>query len=471
MTTITSVELIKPSVEGPDSDGDVKAAMPVILENRSDSFIDLILAKTWVINADGYAILSSSDEQSEHLAPGEKGQLEVRSGWFKRHLLGYSPSAEFMLDIKACKTEVVKVPSIQVGEGGPGLYGMNTTINLGSQVELCSLAISIGKLDDDGESRVEVKALIRNKTETLIPRMSFRVKAFTAKGREIDDRQYDEALSPNEMHSIEVIFYGIKANRLEGASFEAELTLFSTVDSLRERQSFEFNLSESGEYESDDSSSNDLAHRVYIKTEPGGRICFGRIDADLIPKLLESLEKKEMDEEVLDLRLNSSGDFREVEGVINSGDEGDSGNEGLIVIHPDGPISVPVMPGSDDMEDGVYMAYLSLSKVSIEFEFTPNDGEDFDPDRFSEISVPIQLPDFIEHSLYGKSEFNVVTGYRYNDELIEEYEGDLTDRGYDDQTIIFMVRSGEVRQLYRNYNGDEEWLVSAEEVSSDLTML
>ena len=162
-----------------------------------------------------------------------------------------------------------------------------------------------------------------------------------------------------------------------------------------------------------------------------------------------------MPEELLDLRSNSDSNFREYEGVINSGEDGDAGNEGIIEIDSDGPVELPKDSGGD-YEDGAYLVYLSLSKVSIEFEFEPSDGK-FDSDKFTEISVPIDLPDFIEHDLYGHPSFNVVTGYQYDGEYIEEYDGDLVDRGYDDLTAFILVKDGEPTLVYKNYNGEESW--------------
>ena len=124
-----------------------------------------------------------------------------------------------------------------------------------------------------------------------------------------------------------------------------------------------------------------MCKRIYIKTEPGGKIVFGKLDDEQTDLLLKAIQSEDMPEELLDLRSNSSSDFREYEGVINSGEDGDAGNEGIIEIDSDGPVELPKDSGGD-YEDGAYLVYLSLSKVSIEFEFEPSDGK-FNSDKFN----------------------------------------------------------------------------------------
>jgi hypothetical protein len=142
-------------------------------------------------------------------------------------------------------------------------------------------------------------------------------------------------------------------------------------------------------------------------------------------------------------------------GVVNSGEEGDSGNEGVIVIDSEGPIEIPTDERSN-YEDGAYLVYLSLSKVSIEFTFEPADGS-FDRDKFAEVSVPINLPAFIEHQTYGRPDFNFVTDYLYDGESIEEYDHDLVDLGYNDLISFFVVKSGKSKLIYTSQNGEETW--------------
>ena len=208
--------------------------------------------------------------------------------------------------------------------------------------------------------------------------------------------------------------------------------------------------------EGSDDTGEEEEHSIYIKTEPGGRISFGSLDRDQVSQLLEAIANQELSSELEDLRDNSYGTLNECDGVVNSGDEGDFGNEGSIVFSSDQPA---IGPEIDDergcFKDGVYIVLMRLSKCSIEFEFMAKGG--FDSDEFEEVSLPVRLPEEIVHNLYGHPDFNIITGFRFRGEAIDEYEGEVEDRGYDDQYTFFAIRGGKTLVLYSNYNGDEEW--------------
>lgn len=209
------------------------------------------------------------------------------------------------------------------------------------------------------------------------------------------------------------------------------------------------------ENDEEDMSNSCDEKTIYIKTEPGGRICFGCLSGDDQKSLLQAVADKKMTDELMDLRFNSSGEFHEYEGVFNNGDEGDFGNEGIISFDPNGSIEIP-KDINERFVDGAYLVYLSLSKVSIEFEFSPRGGK-FDSQRFTEVAVPINLPDCIKHQLYGQPHYNVVTDYLYDGESIEEYDRDLSDRGYSDQTTFLFVKNGKLSVVYQNNDGEENW--------------
>ena len=76
-----------------------------------------------------------------------------------------------------------------------------------------------------------------------------------------------------------------------------------------------------------------------------------------------------MHEDLEELRFNGLSD--EADGVVNSGDEGDFGNEGTIVFNED---VERISPQENEEEgyfsDGIYAVLMRLSKCSIEFEFS-----------------------------------------------------------------------------------------------------
>ena len=205
----------------------------------------------------------------------------------------------------------------------------------------------------------------------------------------------------------------------------------------------------SGEQDEDEEKT------IYIKTEPGGHVLFGQLSEEQIDELRICIDNQELSEELSEIGDNSYGQLAECDGVVNSGDEGDCGNEGTITYSTDQSVLGPEVDEDGTYEDGIYVVVMKLSKCSIEFEFNAEGG--FDEDEFEEISVPVRIPEEIEHGLYGHPDFNIITGFRFRGEDVEEYEGEVEDRGYDTQLTFFAIKDGETHILYSNYNGEEDW--------------
>ena len=194
-------------------------------------------------------------------------------------------------------------------------------------------------------------------------------------------------------------------------------------------------------------------HRIYIKTEPGGRIAFGKLDDNQVKSLKASLQQKKLNEDLEELRYDSLD--AEMEGVFNTGKNGDFGNEGIITYS-----DYPTRLGPEDNKnkgyaDGVYLVVMRLSKCSIEFRFTPKEG--FEKEKFEEVSVPIKLPKEIVHGLYDHLDANIISDFKYDGEEIDEYEGDVVDRGFEDQFTFFEIKNGKTTVIYSNFNGEESW--------------
>ena len=194
-------------------------------------------------------------------------------------------------------------------------------------------------------------------------------------------------------------------------------------------------------------------HRIYIKTEPGGHIAFGKLDDNQIKSLKVSLQQKKLNEDLEELRYDSLD--AEMEGVFNTGKNGDFGNEGIITYS-----DYPTRLGPEDNKnkgyaDGVYLVVMNLTKCSIEFEFILKEG--FEKKKFEEVSVPIKLPKEITHCLYGHLEANIISDFKYDGVEIDEYEGEVEARGYERQFTFFEIKNGKTIVIYSNFNGEESW--------------
>jgi hypothetical protein len=196
--------------------------------------------------------------------------------------------------------------------------------------------------------------------------------------------------------------------------------------------------------------------KIYIKTEPGGSLVFGKLDVKQEKLIKNAIKNKLMLDDILNQKTNDS--FLNFEGVFNSGKAGKIGNLGKIFYDEDGPIEFP-KDKNGILVNGFYLIWISLSKVSIEFEFETNDNLPFNKNKFSERSVKVNFPKLIEHDTYGSLNFNIVTGYFYNDIFIEEcIDAELIDRGYDSTFMLIKVHNNILSIVYKNIDGYEHWI-------------
>lgn len=217
------------SLREPDSDGDTRLDGTLMLKSECEQCLELFMTKQVLLGHDGAVLAASKDEREDSLSAGDELNLDLDSGYFKASVLNGSSSARIQVEISGCSADYAKLKVVQLGDGDPGLYGWYEPVDLGSSVIIESLAVSIGVVDDDGDVRIELRALVHNRSDEYVPRLSIKACAMAAGGREIDDSSTEEMLRPWETKSVELSFYSIKQNRLRGLSIATEATVFSTL--------------------------------------------------------------------------------------------------------------------------------------------------------------------------------------------------------------------------------------------------
>lgn len=222
-----SAKLKNPILREPDSDGDTCLEGSLIIKTLDDQTLDFFVTQYVLRNSDGGIVSSSKDEREDSLAGGEELSIDLNSGYFKANTLGNSSAGSIDIELIGCKADYAQLPSIHLGDGAPGLYGWNQEVGLGANVIIESLAVGVKKPDEDGDVRIELRALVCNTSALQVPKFELKAKAIASGGREIDDTYTYEAIAPGERRVIELSFSSMKANRMKGLSIAADATSFS----------------------------------------------------------------------------------------------------------------------------------------------------------------------------------------------------------------------------------------------------
>ena len=199
----------------------------LIVKMLDNQTLDFFVSQYIIRNSDGGIVFSTRDEREDCLSDGEELSIDLNSGYFKAYTLGSSSEVSIDIDLLGCKADYAQLPSIQLGDGSPGLYGLNQEVSLGANVFLESLAVAVKAPDEDGDVRIELRALVYNASSSQVPKFELKVKAIASGGREIDDTYTYETIAPGERKALELSFYSIKANRTKGLSISADATAFS----------------------------------------------------------------------------------------------------------------------------------------------------------------------------------------------------------------------------------------------------
>lgn len=196
-----------------------------------------------------------------------------------------------------------------------------------------------------------------------------------------------------------------------------------------------------------------MEKELYIKTEPGGTIAFGKMSEHDIDIFNKSKSNKMLSKDILFKVKRGVAPYKLINGVANSGNSGELGNEGIIELAQD-KLAIP-FDNSNKRQAGIYIAYLSLSKVSIQFKISTKSAEKYDAKKLVEKSVAVDLPDCVKHCRYSDLKFNIVTDYWYDGKIIKNANKEMINRGFEESISIFLVENNSTELLYELNDFDE----------------
>lgn len=230
---LLSATIRSASLREPDSDGDTRLEGSLVLSSASNECLELFITKQLLRGADGAVLSASTDEREDALDSGDELQLDLDSGYLKASLLNGTPNPLLQVEVLGCTSNYIQLKPVQLGDGSPGLYGWHQPTQAGPSVIIESLAVGIGAVDDDGDVRIEVRALVQNNSDQYVPRIAVKVRAMAPGGREIDNSSTEEKLRPWETKAIDLSFYSFKQNRLRSLSISTEATVFTSSSLAR----------------------------------------------------------------------------------------------------------------------------------------------------------------------------------------------------------------------------------------------
>lgn len=223
-----AVEIKNATYTPPDEDGDTRYEVEYSLSNRTESPIELLLSRLFVMHPSGLLVATTEDETEDMADAGESIHSTVSTwGTSSRELDGDPGSAQLLLQISACSCSYQDLGSVACPEQGRYVtLKPEPTSNGSLQVEAITVSTDP---PDDGESRIHIKALIRNNSDAAIPKLALETKLISASGRELEETSSQEEAEANGTVLIEDSFWGIKESRLTSSRIQFALKAFSAL--------------------------------------------------------------------------------------------------------------------------------------------------------------------------------------------------------------------------------------------------
>lgn len=216
------------TVSEPDSDGDTRAEASFTYRNESQEEEELVISGFHLLTDEGLVITSSSDEHEEPVAIGATVELHASSSYFKNAL---TSSHKLLLDVVSCRCIYKELGSFEISMDSMG--GSGDTVELGEGFLVQGVSISTGSPDDDDDVMLEIKALVRNTSNSYTPKIRLEGRVKGQNGRELEEcSTYGDAMMPGETSLLNASTY-MKKNRLSGSTVDLRICLFIAATRVR----------------------------------------------------------------------------------------------------------------------------------------------------------------------------------------------------------------------------------------------
>jgi hypothetical protein len=222
------VSITTATYQPPDDDGDTRFEAQYCLTNQSNQPIELLLSRLFVLHRSGLLVATTEDETEDMADSGESIHASISTWGTSARDLDANPStSQLLLQITACSCIYQDLGSIHCPDQG-GLATMRPEPQASNGLTIAAISVTTDP-PDDGECRINIKALIRNNSNLSIPKIVLETKLMTASGRELEDTNSQEELEANGEILIEDSFWGIKENRLNSSRLHFSLKAFASL--------------------------------------------------------------------------------------------------------------------------------------------------------------------------------------------------------------------------------------------------
>jgi len=225
------LKISKAEYRGPDSDGDVSMEIEAVVENDTESVIELVKTSVILVNAEGVTVCGSDDDEIDvFIESKETANIDVRTPYFKAFCFeGKFDAIKVILDAQMYRREFHNLGEFDIPNGDETVTFLKKGVDIAGLVKVIGGTCIREKPDDDGDVRLEFSLGIRNISDTYFERVTVKFSIFDQEGAEVDRAEAYTYLAPHSGRVLEPSFYSLKKGRLRNCTGKLTLHVHQPV--------------------------------------------------------------------------------------------------------------------------------------------------------------------------------------------------------------------------------------------------
>jgi len=229
------MKVIKAEYNGPDEDGDINIDLEVAIQNTSEHEVEAVKSSCLFINKSGVALSGTQDNEDDlFIEPGETETLSIWLPYLKANEIDNVDASEIsaVIDATLYRCEFHKLGEHSVPEKPEKPLIIDNGFDIGDMIKVLGTGIYMDPIDDDGETRIDVRVGIRNVSDVHFDKILLKTELLDKKGSEIDESTDFQAAGAFSGRILNTSFWGLKPSRLKNCSIKLSLSVFQPIGSV-----------------------------------------------------------------------------------------------------------------------------------------------------------------------------------------------------------------------------------------------
>jgi len=212
------MKLTKATHSSPDGDNEIGLEIEAVIENTTESVIELIKTNVIIVNSEGVTVSGSYDDEEEvFIDCKESSKIDIRSPYGIK-ASGFEEKLDQIkayVDVQLYRRQFHNLGEIEIPTDHKKATFIKKGIDIAGLVKVIGVTCTRSKPDDDGEVEVALSIGIRNVSDTYFERVTAKFVLFDQEGAEVDRDDTYNSLAPRCGRVLEPRCWSLKPGRLK----------------------------------------------------------------------------------------------------------------------------------------------------------------------------------------------------------------------------------------------------------------